>query len=57
MTGRLKATVQYEDGRVDTKLIPGVVSMYEMSEVYGLLDTIASTLSCVVLDWEIIDDE
>lgn len=57
MTGRLKVTIQYSDGRVVTKITPGVVSMYEMSEVYSLLDTIASTLDCTVIDWEIIDDE
>ncbi|WYA83478.1 hypothetical protein vBPMCPL1_0094 [Proteus phage vB_PMC-PL1] len=57
MTGRLKVTIQYSDGRVVTKITPGVVSMYEMGEVYGLLDTIASTLDCTVIDWEIIDDE
>lgn len=57
ITGRLKVTIQYSDGRVVNKITPGVVSMYEMSEVYSLLDTIASTLDCTVIDWEIIDDE
>lgn len=57
MTGRLKVTIQYSDGIVVTKITPGVVSMYEMGEVYSLLDTIASTLDCTVIDWEIIYDE